>query len=159
MWHSEAMESSVSGTHRCHAILIAKPGYLRDSLQVVMQATGKVDFVGIADDCESGLKMARNLLPNLIVIDTAGISEPICWPSLRQFKVDAPDISWCMVTHTIEQQTLARQAGVEIILATGISTKTLFDAIDQLNQKKRETEWPLWLEGGDPSFSQANLLE
>lgn len=145
--------------HRSHAIIIAKPGYLRDSLQVVMQATGKVNFVGIADDWDSGLKMAHNLTPNLIVIDTNGIGEPICWQSLRQFKVDAPDISWCMVTRTVEQQTLARQAGIDIVLAAGFSTKSLFDAIDQLNRKNEKAQWPVWLEGGDPSFDQDNLIE
>ena len=114
---------------RTLTVIVAPPGVLRDSLQVVIEASGKIEIVGTGDDWAYGLKTITDLAPGLVVVDLDGFGDRVCWQALRQFKTEWPQIQCCIVVHTLEQESQARAAGVKIVLHAGFSTKTFFDAI------------------------------
>jgi DNA-binding NarL/FixJ family response regulator len=111
------------------AIIIAPPGLMRDSLKVVMEASGRITFVGAEDDWTAGLKMVAELGPKLVVVDTDGLGERFSWQTVQQLDMGKAYVPYCFVVHTREEEDQAKSAGAKIVLQAGFSTQAFFDAI------------------------------
>ncbi len=153
------MEIPAPDTIRASAVIIALPGRRRDSLKVVTDACDKLGFVGVVDDWAAGSKLIAELAPMLVVVDSDGLDEPVFLQILKQLKAEYPQVSCCVAVNTQEHACQARIAGAEIVLQTGFSANTFFDAIAALAKRKNaERVHPILLEGGILSDDQTDEI-
>jgi DNA-binding NarL/FixJ family response regulator len=106
-----------------HVLVIAPPGPWRDSLRVLLRASGRVAHIEQVDNGPSGQRLLQQRRFDLALLDAslpAGDVEQIL-----SFGHPA-----CLVfTHDRQQEQQARQAGAAAILADGFSTETFFQTL------------------------------
>lgn len=104
-------------------LIIASPGPWRDSLRVLLRASGRVGHIDQADNGPSGLRLLQRQWFDLVLLD-AGL------PAGEVAKILRGGHPACLVfTHDQRQEQQARQAGAAAILADGFSTETFFQTL------------------------------
>lgn len=115
-------------------LIIAPPGRLRDSLRVLLYATG-VAQVSEADTFVAGLSALTRTRSELVVLDPGPLMAKVT-PMVQQLR--QAGAAACLVwTPTAGQVRLARQAGINITLLPGLSAEALAVILDQMAQKDR----------------------
>jgi len=107
----------------------------RQGLERVLQTAPDVQIVGAAEDGEQALALARQLTPDVVVMD-------INLPSMngmqvtRQLKADLPNIAVIMITayHDENQVFHAIRAGASAYYPKDVTPEILLDAIRQVSQ-------------------------
>jgi DNA-binding NarL/FixJ family response regulator len=112
------------------ALIIAPPGRLRDSLRVLLRASGRIAHVEEADDAGFGLQSIVARPPGLVLLD-AGPEEDT-WGGLRQLKTQWPQLPCLVLVHNLDQEPSARAAGADAVLQPGFSTETFFSAVRRI---------------------------
>lgn len=116
---------------RVSALIIAPPGRLRDSLRVLLRATGRVARVEQASDARSSLQSIAERPPGLVLLD-ADLGEDDARGILPQLKGEWPQLPCLVLVHSLDQEHLARAAGADAVLQAGFATETFFSTIDRL---------------------------
>ena len=82
-------------SQRVSALIIAPPGRLRDSLRVLLRASGRIGRVEEADDARFALGAIAERPPGLVVLD-AGLGEADALELLGQIKthIFLPNPTW-----------------------------------------------------------------
>jgi DNA-binding NarL/FixJ family response regulator len=107
-------------------LMIARPGPWRDSLRVLLRASGRVAHIEQADNGPSGQCLLQRQRFDLVLLD-AGL------PTGQVAEILQNGHPACLVfTHDRQQEQQARQAGAAAILADGFSTETFFQALLRL---------------------------
>ncbi len=112
-------------------LVIAPPGRLRDSLLVLLQASGQVSLAGQADDGPAGLCWLAERIPIAVLLD-ADLPDGQAWWALRRIKNEWPQLRCLILVHTYAQECQARAEGAEVVVQAGLSTETLFNALKEL---------------------------
>ncbi len=112
-------------------LVIAPPGRLRDSLLVLLQASGQVSLAGQADDGPAGLCWLAERIPIAVLLD-ADLPDGQAWWALRWIKNKWPQLPCLVLAHTHAQECQARVDGAEVVVQVGLSSETLFNALDEL---------------------------
>jgi two-component system response regulator DegU len=107
----------------------------RQGLRRVLETASDVSVVGAAENGEEALEMARQLTPDVVVMD-------INLPSMngmqvtRQLKAELPNIAVIMLTayHDENQIFHAIRAGASAYYPKDVIPETLLDAIRQVSQ-------------------------
>ena len=113
------------------ALIIAPPGRLRDSLQVLLQAGNELALAGQADDARSGLRMIAEHRPTLVLLDTR-LPDDDAWQVLAHLKRNYPQIRCFVLAHNFKQERRARETGADAIFLAGFSAETFFEAIESI---------------------------
>jgi DNA-binding NarL/FixJ family response regulator len=104
-------------------------------LRRILESEEDVEVVGAANDGEQALEMARQLAPDVVLLD-------INLPSMngmqvtRQLKADAPAVAVILLTayHDEDQVLHAIRAGASAYYAKDVKPEVLLDAIRQVSQ-------------------------
>jgi DNA-binding NarL/FixJ family response regulator len=104
-------------------------------LRRILESEEDVEIVGAANDGEQALEMARQLAPDVVLLD-------INLPSMngmqvtRQLKADAPAVAVILLTayHDEDQVLHAIRAGASAYYAKDVKPEMLMDAIRQVSQ-------------------------
>jgi DNA-binding NarL/FixJ family response regulator len=104
-------------------------------LRRILESEKDIEVVGAASDGERALEMARELAPDVVLLD-------INLPSIngmqvtRQLKADTPSIAVILLTayHDEDQVLHAIRAGASAYYAKDVKPETLLDAIHQVSQ-------------------------
>lgn len=104
-------------------LVIAPPGPWRDSLRVLLQASGRVDQIAQADNGLAGRRLLQLRRFDRVLLD-AGL------PAGQVVEILQSGHPACLVfTHNRQQEQQARQTGAAAILAEGFSTETFFQTL------------------------------
>ena len=115
-------------TDSISALIIAPPGRWRDSLRVLLLASGKVAHVSQVDDALVCLPDITAHPPNLVLL-SAHSSDGSLWQTVRELKRQCPQMRCVALVHTRAQEQLAREAGADALLPEGFTTEELFNVI------------------------------
>jgi DNA-binding NarL/FixJ family response regulator len=118
-------------TNCTSALIIAPPGRLRDSLQVLLQASNSLAPAGQADDACSGLLMVAEYRPALVLLDTH-LPGDDAWQVLEHLKHNYPQIRCFVLAHSFDQERRAQETGADAVFLAGFSAETFFEAIKSI---------------------------
>jgi DNA-binding NarL/FixJ family response regulator len=118
-------------TNCISALIIAPPGRLRDSLQVLLQAGNKITLAGQADDARSGLQLVAEYRPALVLLDTY-LPGDDAWQILEHLKRNYPQIDCFVLAHSFDQERRAQEAGADAVFLAGFSAETFFEALKSI---------------------------
>jgi DNA-binding NarL/FixJ family response regulator len=120
------------------ALIIARPGRLRDGLQAVLAAMPQIETVDRADDLRSALRMAAERRPALVLLNTDLINGQTR-ETLEQIRARWSGARCIVLADDVQQQQRARAVGVDEVLLRGFSATELFASVDRLLRQQRET--------------------
>jgi len=112
-------------------LLVARPGRMRDGLQALLRTIPEIEIVGQVD-CESqALALISQQQPNLVLLDSSLTLQEML-PTIMQIKGGYPRTRCIVLVENVQQQGVAREAGVDAALITGFSAEVLHATIDQV---------------------------
>jgi DNA-binding NarL/FixJ family response regulator len=118
------------------AMLVAGPGPLRDSLRAPLSA---IPFTNafVVDDAAAALEHLERCQPALAVVDFDP-TDAETWRLLRALIAHRPPVRHVFLVDTVEEQRIARAAGVNVALLKGFSAPRLQRLIEGLLPKSPE---------------------
>ena len=122
-------------------LVAARPNRMRDSLGIILRTMPQIDAIRYADDGSSALKMARELHPTLVVLDT-NLPGQDAAAVLGQIKGNGSQGLCIILTDNAHQERQARSAGADATLLKGFPAARLFETVDTLLATKRQTSQP-----------------
>ena len=113
------------------ALIIARPGPLRDSLQAFLLTLSQVGDVRSASDASSALKIISESCPDLVLMDS-NLPGDESLTVLSRIRADGPRSRCLFLADDRRQQENAIVAGADVVLLKGCRATELFDAIEKL---------------------------
>jgi DNA-binding NarL/FixJ family response regulator len=120
------------------ALIIARPGRLRDGLQTVLAAMPQIETVDRADDLRSALRMAAEHQPALVLLNTDLINGQTR-ETLEQIRAKSSGARCIVLADDVQQQQRAKAVGADDVLLRGFSVTELFASVDRLLRQQCET--------------------
>ncbi|HDQ73354.1 MAG TPA: response regulator transcription factor [Chloroflexi bacterium] len=115
------------------ALILARPGRLRDSLGALLTSMPQIQRVNSAEIDNKALELFTDPPPNLIVIDTNLMPNRLS-STLEQIKARWPQARYVILVDDVRQQQIAKAAGADSALLKGFPTAQLFATIERLLQ-------------------------
>jgi DNA-binding NarL/FixJ family response regulator len=112
------------------AMLVARPGPLRDSLRELISAIPLTHTL-VVDDATAALNDLRDCHPSLVVVDFDP-ADPGIWRLLDAISLQRPAIRHVFMVETVEQQRLALSSGAKVALLKGFPASRLHGVIKGL---------------------------
>ncbi len=113
------------------ALIVAKPGELRDGLRALLGATGKMGHISQADDGPAALAKIGRLCPQVAVLDW-NISGGDLPTLLTRIKAECPGTKCLVLTDGVEQQREAESAGADVTVLKGFPAARLVQTLSSL---------------------------
>ena len=118
------------------AMLVARPGPLRDSLRALVSAIPFTDTL-VVEDATAALGDLRRCHPALVVVDFDP-ADPGIWRLLAELSAQRPAVRHIFMVDTVEEQRLALSSGAKVALLKGFSASRLHSVIKGLLPKSAE---------------------
>ena len=116
------------------ALLVVKPGPLREALRTLMTSIPGVKVTGEVGDVSSALKVIGERQPDLVLVD-ADLPGEEAWRTLKQMKEQWPQVRFVVLTDHGCQQQKAKTAHADAVLQKGMPPTVLVQAIETLLSK------------------------
>lgn len=113
------------------ALIVAKPGPLRDSLQSFLLTLPQIETASLADDAPSALRAVTEHSPALVLVD-ANLPEGEALVALRQIKAESSQSRILVLADDIQQQQDAAAAGADAVFVIGFPAASLLESIERL---------------------------
>ena len=129
---ADSSESEVQKDRRKMPVLIAaKPGRMRESLNILLKMIDVIDVIGEADDSDAAMRMIHEHRPQLVLLDSNLPGEDIS--SLLMRIKDNGSTSHCLVlADTVKGRRSAISAGADAALIKGFRTAKLIEVVGSL---------------------------
>jgi len=114
--------------NRVSALVVAKPGLMRNSLLAFLRATPGVDIVALVDNSKAAIQLARALRPAVLLVDT-NLAENGVLGMLRQLRIEQPALRSIVLSESIAEQQQSIQAGADQALVKGFLDERLREAV------------------------------
>ena len=111
------------------ALIIAKPGHLRNSLQSLLRTIPQIEILAESHDPSILLKINEEIHPELILLDASSI-EGENWSALTKIKADWSDTKIIVLTENDQQGKIAREAGADYYLLKGFPATELVQLVE-----------------------------
>ena len=113
------------------ALIVARPGPLRNSLQSLMRTIPQIEILAETSDPSALLRMGAGIQPDVVLLD-ASLPEEQVWAALRQIKEE-----WChtrsiVLVEDSQQQQEIEAAGADVALLKGYPAAKLIATIEEL---------------------------
>ena len=113
------------------ALIVARPGPLRNSLQALMTTVPKIEIVAETDNPSALLRMGDAIQPDIVLLE-ASLSEDDVWAALRQIQSEWSQTRSIVLVESSHQQQKAQAAGADVVLIKGYPAARLIAAIEEL---------------------------
>jgi DNA-binding NarL/FixJ family response regulator len=115
------------------ALIVARPGSLRDVLHVLIQTMPQVQTVGLASDVPSALQAAAEQRPVLVLVD-ANLSDrqDAASSAVRMLKAQEPAVRCLVLADDVHQRQAIESAGADVALVKGFPAGELLEVIEGL---------------------------
>lgn len=110
------------------ALIIAKPGPLRDGVQALMTAMPQIATVYETSDLSSALVMVFDRRPALVVLDS-GLGKGEIRPAVRRVKARWPQARCVFLADDVEQQQEGQSADADAALIKGLPATRLITVV------------------------------
>ena len=116
--------------HR-RALIIARPGPLREGLRAALSAVPCMRVVDEVDKATLALRIRLDPAPALILVssESPGPGAVDVW---EQIRAQWPEARYIILAETVQQQEQARAAGADLVLLKGFAASQLFVAVETL---------------------------
>jgi DNA-binding NarL/FixJ family response regulator len=122
--------------NRPSALIVANPGPLRDSIEILLKSNFEIRYIFQAEDSETALHVAKNYNPNLAVMDFTLLNDEEHPSPLQVFKEHCIDIPSLVLVDSEEEWLLAKSGGAEIVLIKGTPATIFLSSMEDLLQRK-----------------------
>ena len=116
------------------ALLVVRPGPLREALRTLMTSIPGVEVAGEVGDISSALGMIGERQPDLVLVD-ADLPGGEAWRTLKQMKEKWPCVRCVVLTDHSCQHQEAKVAHADAVLQKGMPPTLLVQAIETLLSK------------------------
>lgn len=123
------------------ALVVAKPGPLRDSLQVLLKVILQVDAVLLADDAWAALHVVAQHRPALVLLD-ANLLDDGGLALLETIRTGGAWSRCLVLADNVQQCRRAKDSGADVALVKGFLAAKLIEQIRRLaTEHDTETGW------------------
>src|SRR6266446_1262717 len=107
----------------------------RDSARAALEGLPGVEVVGERSELRSGLLLARQLRPRVVLLDLPDAYEDAL-SAAGSFKLDAPDIALFLMSNTLDPQVLLKaiRAGAQEVLKKPLDKVLLQEAVERVSR-------------------------
>jgi DNA-binding NarL/FixJ family response regulator len=120
------------------ALIIAAPGRWRDSLCVLLQASGQIHCIWQADNGREGLRMLVSKSPMLVLLSVNLLGHESWW-TLRKIKLAGSQPPCVVFVNTAAEEKRARSTGAEYVLQMGFSSESFFKVLAEINSRQQSS--------------------
>jgi DNA-binding NarL/FixJ family response regulator len=113
------------------ALIVARPGPLRNSLQALMTTMPQIEILAETSDPSALLRMGTGIQPDVVLLD-ASLPEEQVWPALRQIKEEWSQTRSIVLVEDSQQQQRGQAAGADVALLKGYPAAKLIATIEGL---------------------------
>jgi DNA-binding NarL/FixJ family response regulator len=113
------------------ALIVAKPGPLRNSLQALMTTMSQIEILAETSDPSALLRMGAEIQPYVVLLDADLPEEQVC-AALRQIKAEWSQTRSIVLVEDSQQQKTVQAAGADVALLKGYPAAKLIAAIEGL---------------------------
>jgi DNA-binding NarL/FixJ family response regulator len=113
------------------ALIIARPGPLRDGLHALVNTLPQLESVNVVADIDSALRENFNPGPALLLLDGDG-SEGEVLRAVRRTQARWPESRTIILVSSVEQQDHAEAAGADAVVLQGFQPGRLVAAVLEL---------------------------
>ena len=120
-------------TEKSHvrAVLVGKPGPLRDGLHALVTTIPEVEVVGEASDAAAMQRLVAQYQPGLVLLDI-GLFRDADWVMLERIKAEWPETRCLALADTGQQQREAEAVDADAVLFKGFPAAKLVETIEDL---------------------------
>ena len=111
------------------ALIVARPGPLRNSLQALMTTMPQIEILAEANDPSALLRMGDTMQPDIVLLD-ASLPEHEVWAALKQIQDEWSQTRTIVLVGNSQQQQQAREAGADVALLQGFPAAKLAAVIE-----------------------------
>src|ERR1041385_3485528 len=111
-------EPGSNGSGMITLLLILSDEKVRASTRAALEGLPGVELVGERSELRSGLLLARQLRPRVVLLDLPDINSDEALSAAGAFKLDAPDIALFLMSNTLDPQVLLKaiRSGAQEVL-------------------------------------------
>ena len=121
-------------THTIPALIMARPGRVRDGLQVLLATVPQVGHVNLVENVSDLFATVGDTNPLLVLLD-ANLSDAHVMAVLTTIKRVYPDSRCLVIADSLYQQMRAKNAGADGVLLRGFSAVEFAEMVEMvLNQ-------------------------
>ena len=113
------------------ALIVARPGPLRNSLQALMTTMPQIEILAETSDPSALLRMGAEIRPDVVLLD-ASLREEQVWAALGQIKEEWSQTRSIVLVEDSQQQQKAQASGADVVLIKGYPAANLIAAIERL---------------------------
>jgi DNA-binding NarL/FixJ family response regulator len=113
------------------ALIVARPGPLREGLEALLSGVPEIEQVEEADDLPSALGIAHRRTPDLILLDSSVIDGDV-HVSIGRVREKWPGARCIHLADDIKQRDQAEAAGTDVALLKGFSAAGLAATVVRL---------------------------
>lgn len=117
--------------NKVFALVVAKPGRIRSSLQAVLQVMPQLCGADLVSDETSAIEIVTKYRPALVILDV-DLPDNQAWILLAQIQHIRPQTRCLFFVNSIEQRRAAKLAGADAALLKGFGTRELFSTVEVL---------------------------
>ena len=119
------------------ALIVARPGPLRNGLQALMATMPQIEILAETADPSALLRMGAKIQPDVVLLDANLPEDQIC-AALRQIKQEWSQTRSIVLVQDSQQQQRAQAAGADVALIQGYPAARLVAAIEGLLSQEEE---------------------
>ena len=113
------------------ALIVARPGPLRNSLQALMTTMPQIEILAETSDPSALLRMGAEIQPDIVLLDADLPQEQVC-AALRQIKEEWSQTRSIVLVEDSQQQQELQAAGADVALLKGHPAAKLVATIEGL---------------------------
>ena len=113
------------------ALIVARPGPLRDSLQALMTTMPQIEILAETTDPSALLRIGNRIQPDIVLLDADLPGEQV-WSALREIKEEWSQTRSIVLVKDSQQQQKAQVAGADVVLIKGYPAARLIATIEEL---------------------------
>ena len=117
------------------ALIVAKPGPLRNSLFSLMNTLPQIEIVAECRDMPALLRMGSKIQPDLLLMETDLPGNHV-HESLKQINTEWPATRTVILVDNAAQQHEAESAGADVVLFKGYRAASLLGIVEDLLSKE-----------------------
>lgn len=113
------------------ALIVAKPGRVRDGLQALLTAIPEIGSAELTDNTASALRTITEQRPDLVLLDFSLTGDEI-QAMLRQIRAGSGQTKCLVLADDALEQGIAEASGADGVLIKGFTAQRLIETIRRL---------------------------
>jgi DNA-binding NarL/FixJ family response regulator len=113
------------------ALIIARPGMLRDGLSGLLSAVPEIKVVSVAANLESALESVAGSCPSIVLLEAHGL-DAYCLTQVQALKITCPRTGIIVLVEDLKEAQACEEGAVDAVLTKGVPPARLSDTISEL---------------------------